>query len=138
MNRPVATLASALLVVAGMLSACSDATSPSPNPRVEGSYAATIFTTTTAGGTIDRIAEGLSLTITLKSDGTTEGSVTAEGATVPVAGTWDTTQNVVHFHQETANFLRQIPFRVRPNQLLGDTTLGVTRFRVTLTKGTSP
>ena len=127
-----------LLLAAGALISCSDTTNPSPAPNLEGTFAASSFTTTTAGGTIDRIAEGLTFTITLKADGTTEGSVSAAGQTVDVVGTWDTTQSVLRFHQDAPNFLGELPFNIRPNQLLSDATYGVTRFRVTLTREAPP
>lgn len=118
----------------GLLTACSDSTSPARETGLEGTYSATTFTTTTHGGTIDRIAEGLRMSITLKAGGSTIGSVTASGETVLVVGTWDTTGTRLHFEQETANFLRQVPFEVQPGKLLGDTLLGVTIYHIVLTK----
>lgn len=128
--RPI----SFILLAAGALPACSGSTNPSPAPRLEGTYVASRFTTSTAGGTIDRIEDGLAFTITLNSDSTTGGSVSADGQTVDVVGTWDTARAVLRFHQDAPNFLGQIPFHIGPNQLLSDATYGVTRFRITLTK----
>jgi hypothetical protein len=120
------------ILLLGLFAGCSDANSPDTDPTLVGTYTATEFTTRTFGGTIDRLAEGLKMQVTLNANGTTVGFVTASGQTVPVAGTWDTAGAVLHFEQETANFMRQVPFQIRPGKLLGDTLLGVTVFHIVL------
>ena len=125
-----------LLVATLAFVACYDSTGPyappPPPPGLEGNWTATAFTTTTAGGTIDRFAQGARVNLTLRADFTTSGSVTAEGATVPFTGTWDTTQAVLRLHPVNPIFLDRLPFQVRPNELLGDALIGVTDFHIVL------
>jgi len=125
-----------LLISTLALAACYDSTGPynppPPPPGLEGNWVATAFTTTTAGGTIDRFAQGARVSLTLRPDLTTTGSVTAEGVEVPFTGTWDTTQSVLRLHPVNPIFLDRLPFQVHANELLGDALIGVTNFHVVL------
>ena len=125
-----------LLIATIALAGCYDSTGPYapplPPPGIVGNWTATAFTTTTAGGTIDRFAQGARVNLTLRADFTTSGVVTAEGATVAFAGTWDTTQAVLRLHPENPIFLDRLPFQVQPNELVGDALIGVTDFHVVL------
>jgi hypothetical protein len=125
------------LIATGILAACYDSTgpyNPPPPPTLEGAWAATVFTTTNAGGTIDRFAEGLRFNITVNPNGTTVGAITSPTGDLNFTGTWDTTQAVIRFHQENPIFLDQLPFEVLPNRLVGDAHIGVTDFHVVLVK----
>ncbi|HKP28213.1 MAG TPA: hypothetical protein VJU15_02380 [Gemmatimonadales bacterium] len=125
------------LAAASSLIACYDSTgpyNPPPPPTLEGVWTATAFTTTNAGGTIDRFAEGLRFNITVNPNGTTQGAITSPTGDLTFAGTWDTTQAVLRFHQENPIFLDQLPFGVLPNRLVGDAHIGATDFHVILVK----
>lgn len=126
------------LLLISPLSACSDAvtTGPTPQPSVtlEGTYRTTVFTTTTRFGTIDRIAEGLTMTLTLSGDRSLVGLVFTPTGSAVVTGTWDTTNALVTFHEEAASFLHQIPFQIQPDGLHGEALVGVATYRITMKK----
>lgn len=103
----------------------------------EGTYVATEFTTTVNGVTVDRLAEGVTLTITLNPDGTTTGSLQVPIAgtdPVDLSGTWSFNGNVVTFVQPAVTFLTFLEFEVTANRLHGEGTVGPTTFRLTLTR----
>lgn len=120
----------------GAAIACSNSTDAdsSPTPGVVGTYSAASFVTTEGGLSIDRIAAGLVMIVRLRDDGTTTGTIAGNGATVPVAGTWDTTGTELHFHDSHATFLEQLPFHIQARSLTADDVSGATRYRIVLNK----
>jgi hypothetical protein len=102
-----------------------------------GSYVATEFTTTVNGVTVDRLAEGVTLTITLNPDGTTTGSLQVPLAgtdPVDLSGTWSLDGTVVTFSQPALTFISFLEFEVTANRLHGEGTVGPTTFDLTLTR----
>jgi hypothetical protein len=132
--RYLARTFGALLITAAMACSNSSPTESSPPPGISGTYTATAFTTSEGGVSIDRLAAGLIMIIKLRSDGTTTGTITASGTTTPVAGTWDTTGTELHFHEDRATFLTEIPFHVQTRSLVADTVVGPTRYAIVLRK----
>lgn len=113
------------------IAGCADPSAPG-NPSLTGSYSATQFSTTVGGRTLDRIAEGLVLNISLREDSTTTGFLAIGEDTIRFAGTWDSTQATVHLHRTTVDLLELLPLHLVPPLLVGDSTFGAVRFRVTL------
>jgi hypothetical protein len=128
------------LVVA--LAGCGD-DSFSPNvENVAGAYSATTFTLTTSSGTIDLLAIGSEISITLESDGTTTGSLfipdLGEGGSDvegDLTGTWTLSGSTVTFDQPGADtFIRDIEFTAERDRLTSEGTEGGQTFRLVLTK----
>jgi len=109
---------------------------PSLDPT--GAYSASEFTVTTGSDTIDELAAGVTLTITLAPDGTTSGSLfSPEGSPTPLdlAGTWSLDGDVVTFHQQALdNVVQHIQFHVSPQQLQGEAQVGGGTVRMTLSQ----
>lgn len=123
-----------LLVTTGTVGACNDAPNHPSEADLEGTYAATAFTVTTADTTFDQLAEGVSLTITLHADGSTTGTLFVPNVAVDLAGTWDTAAAVVRFQQTAPNFLNQMPFEIGADVLRGELAVPLGTIRVTLAK----
>lgn len=122
------------LFAAVVLGACSDSPNRPTEPRLEGTYAATTFTIVTADSVFDELAEGVSVALTLHSDGTTTGSLAVPNALADLAGQWDTTSDTLRLHLATPSILALIPFEIAPNRLVGDLGLQFGTFHLTLTK----
>lgn len=111
--------------------ACSDAaTMPPTTPpavSVAGSYHATTLTITTGDFTINELAQGISLTLTLARDGSIAGRFTVvdvegELGALDLHGTWtqdDTTVSVLDNANAIAGFT---PLRIVGHQLVGEST----------------
>lgn len=135
---PVRALVPAL---AGLAIACGgDIFSPT-TANVAGTYAATTFTTTTAGVTTNQLAAGASLTITLAVNGTVTGQLFIPGAgedggnfIADMAGTWTLSGSTVDFAQTADSFVRDVSFIASENQLTGDATFSGTAIHLELTK----
>jgi len=123
-----------LCLATAALVACSDApTQPAQSP-LEGTYRATAFTVVTPDTMFDLIAEGISLTITLHSDGTITGTQIAPGSVMELTGQWDTSAATLHLHPTMPSFLTLTPFVITPNRLQGDPLINNFAFHLTLTK----
>ncbi len=132
-RRIIARVVSLLLL--GATLACGSYSSPSTVQSPVGAYSVSRFTTTANGTTIDQLAQGVTLTITLAADGTTTGRLLVpESGTGPVdlAGSWTSYGDVVMFHHPLQTFLDVLSFRVVGNQLQADGTVDGKVFRVTL------
>jgi hypothetical protein len=132
--QPHLRAAALLLFIAALPSCSSESTRPSV-PVLEGAYTATAFTVTTSDTTIDEVAEGVTLALTLSPDGTTAGTlVVPPFDPLTLVGTWDTTGATVHFDETATTFLNFMPFQVGPNRLDGVLAEGAGTLRVTLAK----
>jgi hypothetical protein len=136
-----------LLAVAG-LAACTSVVEPSPEPtlqmvagsyRAVESYGALSLTTMQDGRTIDWPAEGASVQLDLRADGTTTGRLFIPGAEEDgidldedLAGSWTLSAGRVRLSHPADTFLRDMTFTFRDNRLEGDETFGGVRVRATL------
>jgi hypothetical protein len=126
-----------LLILLGATLACSESTSPSSHPNPVGLYSASQFTTTANGVTVDQLAEGVTLTITLAANGTTTGTLTVPAAgsgALDLTGTWTRDGGVVTFHHATQTFLDVLPFQLVGDQLEAEGLVGPGVIRVTLSR----
>jgi len=126
-----------LLLLIGATLACSESMSPSNQPSPVGVYSASQFTTTANGVTVDQLAEGVTLTITLAANGTTTGTLTVPASGSPpldLRGTWTRDGGVVTFHHATQTFLDVLPFQLIGDQLKAEGNVGPGVIRVTLSR----
>lgn len=114
--------------------------SPPPNP-ILGTYQATVLTVVIPGQTIDVLASGGSLTITLATNGTTSGRFFAPGAAengqdldASMAGTWSQTGTTVRFVQNADTFVRDATWAVVAPTLRTTFVSGTTTVTAVLTK----
>ncbi|MFN2565350.1 MAG: hypothetical protein ABR499_10120 [Gemmatimonadaceae bacterium] len=113
---------------------CGSATAPSVQ-AVAGTYAATQLNTTANGTTTDQLAAGASITLTLNPNGTTSGEFIVPGELdEDLTGTWTLNGTTVELSHSADTFLRDMPFQVQGNALVGDQTFGGTRVRVRLVR----
>lgn len=123
------------LVAVAATFACGGEVAAPTTPAVVGTYTATTFTLTRDGTTLDELAEGVSLTITLAPDGTTSGSLDVpELPPISMAGTWSVKGDTVTFSQPVETFVRATPWRVTPGQLEGERGSERLTLRVILTR----
>ncbi len=115
---------SALFLIA-LFAACDSPIALQQDPVV-GSYVATTFTMNQGGSTIDWLARGASLHITLASDRTTTGRLFVPGAEkdgsdldADLTGTWSRTGTTVRFSHAADTFIRDAEFQVSPGRLVG-------------------
>jgi hypothetical protein len=108
---------------------------------VAGQYTATTFTVVESGNTIDVLAAGGSLTITLTTSGTTTGQLivpaSVTGGSPLVAsmdGTYTLTNGVVTFSQSADTFVRNMPFTVQGKTLTGSSIFSGATVSVVLTR----
>lgn len=107
---------------------------------IAGAYGLKTFSTTTNGVTTDQVAAGVTLTLTLRRDGTTTGRLFVPihdrepNLEVDMTGTWTVTGDTVRFDQAADTFVRQTPFLVTPGRLEGEATISDTAIRVSLTR----
>ncbi len=127
------------------LAACgSDGFTPTTE-TVAGAYTATTFTITSTTPPTDALAEGLTLEITLDSDGTTTGRLFLPGGgdngtdiDEDLAGTWTLDGVSVRFDQNADTFVRDAVFVAGEGTLTAEGTFGDTSVRVVLTRGAGP
>lgn len=134
-----ALLPLALLTVA----ACGDDSTGPSRADVAGDYTATTLVITASGQTINALAAGVTLDVTLNSDGTTTGRLFTpaefndpdEGdLDTDLSGTWTLNGNTVTFQQSGDTFVRDLRFTFRNDRLEADQTLpSGERFQVVLT-----
>jgi hypothetical protein len=126
-----------VLLAVGPVLACSDSSTPTSPPDPVGGYSATEFTTTANGVTVDQLAEGVTLTLTLAADGSTGGAlfVPAAGQSpLDLTGTWTRKGTTVTFHHPLQTFLDVLPFDLVDKQLTAEGQVGPNFIRVTLSR----
>ncbi|HSJ13932.1 MAG TPA: hypothetical protein VK939_05930 [Longimicrobiales bacterium] len=127
---------------------CGDGEPAGPVPTaalVAGDYRAAqtvgaiIFTSTANGESIDWIAAGASLTLTLDLGGQLSGRLFMPGADENggdfdenMAGTWRIEGGRIRFQQTADTFVRDMPFTFAGGALTGDATFDGVRVRLTL------
>jgi hypothetical protein len=133
----------ALSAAAFLSSACGgDGTPFTPTvENVAGNYEAATLTVTEAGFTADLLSIGASLTMSLEPDGTTSGRLFAPGfgtggsdLDADLSGTWTLTGSIVTFDQPGDTFVRDVPFTVERNRLIGEGTFSGVAVRTVLRK----
>lgn len=99
------------------------------------------FTTITDGNTVDWLAAGASLRITLAPNGTTSGRLIIPGGDEDggdldedLSGTWTLEDGTIRFSQSADTFMRDMPFTIGDGRLSGDRTFGDVRIQVVLLK----
>jgi len=135
-------LGTSVLFAALVAAACGEADPGAPTVRqVAGSYVAVVFTATSGGQTLDMLALGASLEITLSADGRTAGRLFVPGGDedgsdfeADLEGTWTLEGDTVRFSHDADTFVRDMPFHVRGGRLEGDRTFGDDRIQVVLAK----
>lgn len=113
---------------------------PPPNP-ILGTYQATVLTVVMPGQTLDVLASGGSLTITLASNGTTSGRLFVPGGgengedfDASMAGTWNQTGDTVRFVQDADTYVRDATWTVVAPTLRTTFVSGTTTITTVLTK----
>lgn len=120
-----------VLVAAGisaLMAGCGGADTTGPGGLELGTYTATTFSVTPAGGApINVLGEGGSLVITLQAGGTTSGSLTIPGSVTggapfvaSMAGTVMVTSLTVTFEQPADSFVRDLAWS-RQGQIIAVT-----------------
>lgn len=125
------------LLTLGALWACSEAPNPTGPADAPGVYSATEFTTTANGITVDQLANGVTLTITLATDGHTSGSLSvpaAGGDPVDLAGRWTRTGSNITFQHPLQTFLDVLTFDLTDTRLTAVGVVGPNLIRVTLSR----
>lgn len=123
------------------LSGCGSDT-PNQPPSIAGAYTATVFRVTPTGqSTIDVLAQGGSLSVTIASDNTASGSLSLPASvagtafTASMTGTVVQTGSTVRFEQTADTFVRDLTFTVVGNTLQATNQVaGVASFTVTLSR----
>ncbi|HEX7981110.1 MAG TPA: hypothetical protein VF461_21055 [Gemmatimonadaceae bacterium] len=123
------------------LSACGSDTPNQPS-SIAGTYTATVFRVTPTGQpTIDVLAQGGSLQITIASDNTASGSLSLPASvagtpfTASMTGTVVQSGTTVQFQQTADTFVRDLTFAVVGNTLQATNQVaGVGSFTITLTR----
>jgi hypothetical protein len=119
------------------VAACSESTSSPSLVDPAGVYSAIEFTATFNGMTVDELAEGVTLTITLAADGTTSGSLFVPVAgpnPVDLTGTWSRHGSVVTFQHATQTFIDVLPFEFSGDRLTAEGVVGPGTIRVILSR----
>jgi hypothetical protein len=116
-------------------------TEPLTPHDVAGDYVATRLVTTTAGVSTDQLAAGAAITLTLRTNGTTSGTIFAPGGgedggdfEADLEGTWTLRGDTVQLAHEADTFLRDMPLIASGKELRGDETFGDTRVELALRK----
>lgn len=130
------------LALVAALVACGDDDGFSPTvDNVAGSYAAATFTLTDADGTVDLLALGAEVDVTLAADGTTSsqlfvpgGGEDGEDFEADLAGTWALDGSTVTFEQPGDNLLQDVEFTASRDRLTGEATFGDDTVRLVLAK----
>ena len=139
MRRTIRMLALASLAVVG---GCGDEEGFTPTTDdVAGTYEATTFTATTGLGTLDLLALGATVDVTLDTDGTTTGTLFVPGAgeggadlVEELTGTWDLSGSTVTFSQSGSTFISDVEFAVSENRLTGEGIYEGQELRLLLTR----
>jgi hypothetical protein len=135
-----------IAVIVLTLSACGDdPMSPITRADITGDYAASTFTVRSGGTTIDLLALGATLNITLRDDGTTTGRLFVPGgdedgsdldANLDGTFLFDDRTDEVTFRQDADTFVRDVTFTAsrtgRAVQLEAEETFSDVTLRVVL------
>lgn len=139
--RQRATVLALLTYSSAWLSGCgSDA--PNQPSSIAGAYTATVFRVTPTGQpTIDVLAQGGSLSVTIASDKTASGSLSLPASvagspfTASMTGTVVQTNGTVRFEQTADSFVRDLMFTIVGNTLQATNQVaGSASFTVTLSR----
>jgi len=132
------------IVVAGLtlsLAACGDDAFSPTVENVSGSYTAQTFTATSVAGTVDLLALGAEVSVTLEEDGDTTGDLFVPGGgeggedlEADLAGTWTLSGSTVTFDQDADTFLRDVEFTAEEDRLTAEGEFSGQTLRVVLTK----
>jgi len=129
------------LALAVLTVACGDDPSTPSADRIDGSYAATIFTLADGHVVTDQLAKGAVFSIRLWPDRTTTGRLFVPGLDeggadfdADLTGTWTVHGGTVNFAHSADTFVRDMPFTVAPDQLRGEATFDNVTVRVILTR----
>lgn len=133
---------SAALCLALLLAGCGDEDGFSPSVEtVAGSYSASSFTVGSGAGTIDLLALGSSVAVTLAPGGTTTGRLFVPGGAegggdldADLTGTWTLEGSTVTFNQTADTFIRDAQFTASRDRLTGEGTFDGQTVRLVLTK----
>jgi hypothetical protein len=114
------------------------------SPGDGGEFGAITFQADTADISRDMIAEGASIVLGLHPNGTTSGRffipVNVDGVPdfdADLTGTWTIEDGVVHLDHDADTFLRDMPFQLDGNRLVGDEQFGGVRVRLELQRVTA-
>jgi len=139
----------ALLLLPG-LAACtdSDPVAPGETLALSGTYAAAsgeatrfgvvTFTAEVGGASRDMLAEGASIVLDLREDGTTSGRLFVRGSEgeddldEDLTGTWVEESGIVRLQHAADTFLRDMDFAVDGDRLVGEAEFGGVEVHVTL------
>jgi len=130
------------LMLAVALGGCGDDDNFSPTMEtVAGSYSAAAFTVTTAAGTVDLLAQGSQVTLSLATDGTTTGQLFVPGGgedggdvDADLTGTWTLSGSTVTFDQAADTFFPDVEFTAEQDRLTGEHDFGDESVRLVLAK----
>jgi len=130
-----------LLALVAVVACNADPFFPSAK-NMSGDYTAHFISTTDSSGTVDWIAAGASLTLSLGADGSASGRLFVPGGAAgggdldaDMAGTWLLVGGTITFGQTADTFVRNMDFVPSRNRLSGDHTFSDgTRVQVVLTK----
>jgi hypothetical protein len=130
------------LGLALILAGCGDDDSFSPTvENVSGTYAPATFTVTSATGTVDLLALGAEVSLTLDPDGTTTGELFVPGGgeggedfEADLAGTWTLEGSTVTFNQTTDTFIGEVEFTAERDRLTAEDTGSGQTVRLVLEK----
>lgn len=130
------------LGLAVVLASCGGEESFSPTVEtVAGSYTAASFTVSSPAGSIDLLALGAFVEVTLAADGTTTGQLFVPGAAddggdadEDLTGTWTLDGSTVTFSQAADTFIPDVQFTAGRNRLTGEGTFQGQTVRLVLTK----
>ena len=126
-----------LLALCVVFACEGDPSSPDP-AAIAGDYAATSFTVTEGGVTTDLLDEGSTVSLTLRGDRTTSGSLFVpesaggQDEAVDLAGTWEVTGGRVDLDLVADIFLRDMLLVVGPGRLTGDHIFAGSRIQIVL------
>lgn len=129
----VGMLMAGIVVVA---TACDD---PVAVNDLSGSYEASVFSLTEGGNTDDLLAQGASILLTLKADGSTSGRLfvpdgNEDGSDfdADLGGTWTLSGSQVSFDHPADTFIRDMSFEVDGTRLRGEASFDSAVLRVVL------
>jgi hypothetical protein len=139
--RQRATVLALLTLSSAWSSGCGSDTPNQPS-SIAGAYTATVFRVTPTGQpTVDVLAQGGSLSVTIASDNTASGSlslpasITGTPFTASMTGTVVQTSATVRFEQTADTFVRDLTFTVVGNTLQATNQIaGSASFTVTLSR----